>query len=45
MSKNSARQTYQAHTEWLVWAKKQYPTLRKAKKPQQVPIWFEGYNA
>ena len=39
MSKNSARQTYEAYSEWYIWAKSKYPTLRKKKKSIPKPIW------
>ena len=43
MSNNSARQNYQAFTEWYNWAKTKYPTLKKKKKRTPAPVWA-GYN-
>lgn len=40
MSKNSARQTYQAHQEWYNWAKSKYNSLRLKKKNTPVPVWM-----
>lgn len=40
MSKTSARQRYQAFTEWHAWAKQQYPSFRAKKKKPQVPDWM-----
>lgn len=37
MSNNSARQTYQAFTEWYNWAKTKYPTLKQKKKKPKAP--------
>ena len=44
MSQNSARQNYQAFSEWHVWAKSQYPAFRAKKKKKVTPIWekYEG---
>lgn len=41
MSKNSAKQSYEAFTEWHKWAKIKYPNFKAAskKKPTQKPIW------
>lgn len=45
MSTNSARQTYKAFSEWLKWAKVQYPELRKKRKPkpEQNPL-FKSFS-
>jgi len=37
MSNNSARQTYQAFSEWYTWAKTKYPILRVKKKKTPPP--------
>lgn len=44
MSKISAKSRYESSIEWYNWAKKQYPTLRQAKKPTPKPLWSEKYN-
>jgi hypothetical protein len=40
MSKNSSRQQYLTNQEWLRWAKKRYPSLRKKKKPSTPPAYM-----
>jgi len=41
MSKNSARQTYDAFQDWYRWAKTKYSILRKKKK-QPAPDWMNN---
>jgi len=41
MSKTSARQRYQAFTEWHEWAKTKYPAFRVKKKKKAMPTYSE----
>lgn len=43
MSKTSAKQRYQAFTEWHEWAKTKYPSFRKKKKKVAQPT-FSNYD-
>ena len=43
MSKTSAKQRYQASTEWHEWAKVKYPSFRKKKQKQRTPT-FSDYG-
>ena len=43
MSKTSAKQRYQAFTEWHEWAKVKYPSFRKKKQKQRTPT-FSDYG-
>jgi len=37
MSSTSAKQRYEAFTEWHEWAKANYPLYRSAAKPKKAP--------
>lgn len=41
MSRMSARQRYEAFTEWHAWAKTKYPAFRTKKKKPQQPTFSE----
>tara|TARA_B110000977_G_C10893073_1_gene422203 strand:+ start:119 stop:256 length:138 start_codon:yes stop_codon:yes gene_type:complete len=40
MGRNSPHQTYLAFSEWHIWAKTQYATLRNKKKKPSTPNFF-----
>jgi len=37
MSRTSAKQRYEAFTEWHEWAKSKYPSYRNAAKQKKAP--------
>ena len=41
MSNTSAKQRYQAFTEWHEWTKTKYPSFRKKKKKESQPRFSE----
>jgi hypothetical protein len=41
MSKTSAKQRYEAFTEWHEWAKTKYPSFRVKKKKAQAPTFSQ----
>ena len=44
MGKNSARQTYEAMTEWLAWFNKSTGRVKKSKKEATQQTTEKGYK-